>query len=62
MNIQALLGTRPSAGSPRRPVGDDKGRDRDRTKVAVFGDPHDVVELSVEGKKRAATDSGDETP
>ena len=58
MNIQALLGTRPAAGSPRRPGSIDKSRDKDRA-GAAGGDPQDVVEISVEGKERAAADSGE---
>lgn len=59
MNIQALLGTRPETGSSRRPVSGEKGRERAR---ATEGDPQDVVELSVEGKQRAAADSQDGRP
>lgn len=57
MNIQALLGTRPAAGSPRRPGATEKGRDRDRASAAGAGGTHDIVELSTEGKQRAAADS-----
>lgn len=56
MNIQALLGARPAAGSSRRSVSDDKGRDRVRV-GPTMGEPQDVVELSVEGKERAAADA-----
>jgi len=61
MNIQALLGTRPSTGSSRRPATTDKGRDRGRASGA-FAEPQDVVELSVEGRERAAADSQDGQP
>jgi hypothetical protein len=58
MNIQALLGTRPETEAPRRTVVGEKGRDRERVPVAD-GAPRDIVELSVEGKQRAAADSQD---
>jgi hypothetical protein len=61
MNIQALLGTRPSTGSSRRPASTDRAKDRQRSS-GVTGEPQDVVELSVEGKERAAADSQDEQP
>jgi hypothetical protein len=56
MNIQALLGTRPATGSSRRPTSAEKGRDR-APSGAGGTEPQDVVELSVEGKERAAADS-----
>lgn len=58
MNIQALLGTRPSTGSSRRPTSVEKGRDRERTN-ASGADVSDTVEISVEGKEKAAADSQD---
>jgi hypothetical protein len=58
MNIQALLGTRPATGSSRRPVTLEKGRERDRP-GAIGAEPQDTVELSVEGKERAAADAQD---
>jgi hypothetical protein len=57
MNIQALLGTRPSTGSSRRPASVEKAKDRARSSGA--SEPQDVVELSTEGKERAAADSQD---
>jgi hypothetical protein len=59
MNIQALLGTRPATASPRRPAGSDKSREREQPSAAS-GDPQDVVEISVEGKQRAAADTRDD--
>jgi hypothetical protein len=61
MNIQALLGARPAAGSSRRPAADEKGRAKERA-GAAGAEPQDVVELSVEGKERAAADSQDGQP
>lgn len=58
MNIQALLGTRPAAGPPRRPGSIEKSRDKEQAGGAS-GEPQDVVEISVEGKERAAADSGE---
>ncbi len=59
MNIQALLGARPSTGSSRRPAASDKGKDRARASAAAT-DTQDVVEISVEGRERAASDTPDE--
>jgi hypothetical protein len=58
MNIQALLGTRPATGSSRRPATTEKARDRESAAGAT-GEPQDIVELSVEGKERAAADAQD---
>lgn len=58
MNIQALLGTRPATGSSRRPGSTEKAKGRDSGGEAV-SEPQDIVELSVEGKEKAAADSGD---
>lgn len=55
MNIQALLGTRPATGSSRRPSATEKNRERAR--AASSSEPQDTVEISVEGKERAAADS-----
>lgn len=60
MNIQALLGTRPAAGSPRRPGASDKGREQSGASATGGGENLDVVELSVEGKQRAAADAGED--
>ncbi len=59
MNIQALLGTRPEAGTTRRPALDEKERGRARVQGADDDAP-DVVVLSIEGKRRAADDSQDD--
>lgn len=59
MNIQALLGARPEAGTTRRPALHEKERGRARVQGADDDAP-DVVELSVEGKRRAADDSQDD--
>ncbi len=61
MNIQALLGTRPATGSSRRPASIEKGKDRAQGSTAG-SEAHDVVEISVEGKERAAADSGEGQP
>lgn len=57
MNIQALLGARPSTGSSRRPASVEKSKERVRAGSA--SDPQDVVEISVEGKEKAAADGQD---
>ena len=61
MNIQALLGTRPATGSSRRPAAAEKGRGGAGASAAGT-DTQDVVELSVEGKQRAAADSQEGEP
>lgn len=59
MNIQALLGARPATGSSRRPAVEVKGKERASAQPSAE-EPRDTVELSVEGRERAASDGGGE--